>query len=101
MGDSGNDVSMVEWAGLGVAVANASPDVLAVADWIAPSVEQDAVVALIERFVLQPATFERAAALLRAGELVAFPTDTVYGVGAVAWDAAAVARTLRRQAAPG
>lgn len=34
----------------------------------------------------------RAAALLRAGELVAFPTDTVYGVGAVAWNARAVAR---------
>lgn len=33
-----------------------------------------------------------AAALLRAGELVAFPTDTVYGVGAIAWDRAAVAR---------
>ena len=35
---------------------------------------------------------EEAAVLLRAGELVAFPTDTVYGVGAVAWDAAAVGR---------
>lgn len=34
----------------------------------------------------------RAAALLRAGELVAFPTDTVYGVGAIAWDEAAVGR---------
>lgn len=33
-----------------------------------------------------------AAALLRAGELVAFPTDTVYGVGAIAWDRAAVAK---------
>lgn len=33
-----------------------------------------------------------AAELLRAGELVAFPTDTVYGVGAIAWNAAAVAR---------
>ena len=32
----------------------------------------------------------RAAALLRAGELVAFPTDTVYGVGAIVWDATAV-----------
>jgi L-threonylcarbamoyladenylate synthase len=30
--------------------------------------------------------------LLRAGELVAFPTDTVYGVGAIAWDAAAVGK---------
>ncbi len=35
---------------------------------------------------------ERASALLRAGELVAFPTDTVYGVGAVAWNRAAVAK---------
>jgi L-threonylcarbamoyladenylate synthase len=35
---------------------------------------------------------DRAAALLRAGELVAFPTDTVYGVGAIAWDAAAVGK---------
>ena len=31
-------------------------------------------------------------ALLRAGELVAFPTDTIYGVGAVVWDREAVAK---------
>lgn len=36
--------------------------------------------------------FDRAVALLRAGELVAFPTDTVYGVGALCWDDEAVAR---------
>lgn len=42
--------------------------------------------------VSDPAALARAAALLRGGELVAFPTDTVYGVGAVAWDGAAVAR---------
>lgn len=36
--------------------------------------------------------FGAAAALLRAGELVAFPTDTVYGVGAVCWNEQAVAR---------
>lgn len=35
---------------------------------------------------------EAAAARLRAGELVAFPTDTVYGVGAVCWDTDAVAK---------
>jgi len=35
---------------------------------------------------------EAAAALLRAGELVAFPTDTVYGVGAICFDAGAVAK---------
>lgn len=39
-----------------------------------------------------PHTLAAAAKLLRAGELVAFPTDTVYGVGAIAWDAAAVGK---------
>lgn len=39
-----------------------------------------------------PNTVAAAAELLRAGELVAFPTDTVYGVGAIAWDAAAVGK---------
>lgn len=36
------------------------------------------------------ATIARAAALLRAGELVAFPTETVYGLGADATNPAAV-----------
>jgi L-threonylcarbamoyladenylate synthase len=35
---------------------------------------------------------EQAAALLRGGALVAFPTDTVYGVGAIAWDRDAVGK---------
>lgn len=39
-----------------------------------------------------PDTLEQALALLRAGEPIAFPTDTVYGVGAAALDAAAVLR---------
>jgi L-threonylcarbamoyladenylate synthase len=37
-----------------------------------------------------PELLERAAAVLRGGGLVAFPTETVYGLGAVAADAAAV-----------
>ncbi|MDO9348315.1 MAG: L-threonylcarbamoyladenylate synthase, partial [Anaerolineales bacterium] len=37
-----------------------------------------------------PSTLPRALAILRGGGLVAFPTDTVYGVGALAFDAAAV-----------
>ncbi len=37
-----------------------------------------------------PAALEQVAALLRAGELVAFPTDTVYGVGAIFSNATAV-----------
>ena len=52
VGDSGNDLSMVQWAGLGVAMGNASADVKAVADWIAPPVSEDGVAAVIERFVL-------------------------------------------------
>ena len=43
--------------------------------------------------LLLPATSEnypRAVEVLRAGGLVAFPTDTVYGVGALAFDAEAV-----------
>ena len=34
----------------------------------------------------------QAATLLQAGELVAFPTDTVYGVGAKPWDRGAVGK---------
>jgi Cof subfamily protein (haloacid dehalogenase superfamily) len=52
VGDSGNDVSMVAWAGLGVAVANATPEVHAVADWIAPPVTEEGVVTVIEKFIL-------------------------------------------------
>jgi Cof subfamily protein (haloacid dehalogenase superfamily) len=52
VGDSGNDVSMVEWAGLGVAVANATRDVLAAANWIAPAVTDEGVAAVIDRFIL-------------------------------------------------
>lgn len=43
---------------------------------------------------------ERAAAVLRAGGLVAFPTETVYGLGANALDAAAVARIFELKGRP-
>ncbi len=39
-----------------------------------------------------PNALKAAAHELKAGRLVAFPTDTVYGVGCLAFDAAAVAR---------
>src|SRR3984957_20860938 len=41
---------------------------------------------------VDPREIDRAAALLRAGRLVAFPTETVYGLGANALDPDAVAR---------
>jgi L-threonylcarbamoyladenylate synthase len=43
---------------------------------------------------------EKAAALLRAGGLVAFPTETVYGLGANALDAAAVRRIFEAKGRP-
>ena len=39
-----------------------------------------------------PEDMATAAALLRQGALVAFPTDTVYGVGTTPWSAEAIAR---------
>ncbi len=42
----------------------------------------------------------RAAAVLRAGGLVAFPTETVYGLGANALDAAAVSRIFMAKGRP-
>ena len=41
-----------------------------------------------------------AAALLRSGALVAFPTETVYGLGARAYDAAAARRVYRAKGRP-
>ena len=46
------------------------------------------------------AEIERAVALLNAGELVAFPTETVYGLGADASSAAAVARIFAAKGRP-
>lgn len=46
------------------------------------------------------ATIERAAAVLRTGGLVAFPTETVYGLGANALDPAAVAKIFAAKGRP-
>jgi L-threonylcarbamoyladenylate synthase len=50
--------------------------------------------------LLQPAELARAAALLRAGELVAFPTETVYGLGADAGNGRAVAGIFAAKGRP-
>ncbi len=51
-GDGGNDTAMLSTAGLGVAMGNAEPDVLAVADYVTASNEEDGVAKAIEKFVL-------------------------------------------------
>jgi L-threonylcarbamoyladenylate synthase len=48
----------------------------------------------------EPEVIARAAAVLRAGGLVAFPTETVYGLGANALDAAAVRRIFTAKGRP-
>jgi L-threonylcarbamoyladenylate synthase len=47
-----------------------------------------------------PAAIAQAAGLLAAGELVAFPTETVYGLGARADDPAAVLKIFRSKGRP-
>lgn len=47
-----------------------------------------------------PEGIARAAALLRAGELVAFPTETVYGLGADAQNPSAVSAVFRAKGRP-
>ena len=56
VGDSGNDAAMVEWAGLGVAMGNASPTVKAVAAVVAPPQEEDGAAWAIERYALNGET---------------------------------------------
>ena len=46
-GDGSNDLDMILKAGLGVAMANSQPEVLAQADYIAPSCDEDGIAAVI------------------------------------------------------
>lgn len=51
IGDGYNDISMIEAAGLGVAMANAQPAVLEAADYVTKSNNEDGVVAVIDKFI--------------------------------------------------
>ncbi len=57
IGDNFNDVEMLEYAGVGVAMGNAPSQVQAIAKWVAPSVEQDGAAVAIQTLLLgeQPA----------------------------------------------
>jgi len=50
-GDGENDIELVDWAGYGVAVANADERVKAVADFICPSVEEEGVAQVLEAYL--------------------------------------------------
>lgn len=53
VGDSGNDVSMIEFAGLGVAMGNAMEQAKQVADYVTDTNDNDGVAKVIDKFVLQ------------------------------------------------
>ncbi|MCR5691054.1 MAG: Cof-type HAD-IIB family hydrolase [Eubacterium sp.] len=50
-GDGFNDVGMIEYAGLGVAMGNASAEVRSRADYVAPTCDEDGLVHVIEKFI--------------------------------------------------
>jgi Cof subfamily protein (haloacid dehalogenase superfamily) len=52
IGDNFNDVLMLQYAGLGIAMGEAPTPVKELADWVAPSVEEDGVAVAIKKFLL-------------------------------------------------
>ena len=52
VGDEGNDLAMIQYAGLGVAMGNATKEIKAAADYITFTNEEDGVAEVIERFML-------------------------------------------------
>jgi Cof subfamily protein (haloacid dehalogenase superfamily) len=52
IGDNYNDVEMIAYAGIGVAMGNAPAAVQSLADWVAPDIEADGVAVAIEKFIL-------------------------------------------------
>ncbi|CAI9392088.1 MULTISPECIES: Cof-type HAD-IIB family hydrolase [Bacillaceae] len=56
IGDSYNDVAMIEFAGLGVAMGNAPDDVKALANYVTDTNNNDGVAKVIHTFILDPVT---------------------------------------------
>ena len=50
-GDMPNDIELLRWAGLGVAVANADPRVRAAADEVTLANDEDGVAVVVERLL--------------------------------------------------
>jgi len=53
IGDNFNDLEMLQYAGIGVAMQDAPGEVQAIAEWVAPGVEEDGVATAIEKFLLR------------------------------------------------
>ncbi|MBI9103904.1 MAG: HAD family phosphatase [Spirochaetales bacterium] len=51
MGDQENDISMIEKAGIGIAMGNARDEVKAKADWVSSSNQEDGVARAVKKFI--------------------------------------------------
>ena len=49
-GDGGNDASMLQMCGIGVAMGNASPDAIAAADYVTDDVDHDGIARALDHF---------------------------------------------------
>ena len=54
LGDGGNDITMLQMAGLGVAMGNATDEVLAAADAVTADCDHDGVAEAIETYLGKP-----------------------------------------------
>ncbi|MBL4930237.1 Cof-type HAD-IIB family hydrolase [Clostridium paridis] len=59
IGDADNDVEMIEYAGLGVAMGNAKEEIKNIADFITKSNEEDGVAFVIDKFIVSSAKGEK------------------------------------------
>jgi hydroxymethylpyrimidine pyrophosphatase-like HAD family hydrolase len=57
MGDSYNDLAMIEFAGLGVAMGNAPDDIKVKADFVTDTNMNDGVAKVVEDFILNKIIF--------------------------------------------
>jgi Cof subfamily protein (haloacid dehalogenase superfamily) len=54
IGDNDNDIPLLQTAGYGVAMGNATPGAKAVARWVAPTIEQDGAAVALRQLILEP-----------------------------------------------
>ena len=47
-----NDMTMIEYAGIGVAMGNAQPALKEIADYITDTNDQDGIIKVIDKFIL-------------------------------------------------
>ena len=59
IGDSRNDVPMLRWAGLGIAMGNALPEVRQSVRYVTATNDEDGVALALERFAIQPPRMQK------------------------------------------